>query len=185
MAFLAALPALGGTAAAGTAAAGAAGAVGAAAGASSFFSMGTLLSLGLTGAGALAQISAGNQQSAIYKQQAEQTALNTQLEGIRGRQEALSIKKDRDQKLASINATYAARGGYSGSGTPAQAIIESRKNASEDMDVARFNSSMRQNQYKQQGVNQLSEAKAAKSGGITNALLTVGSSRVAQSLLDI
>jgi len=170
----------GGTAAA----AGAAGTAAAAGAAASTFSMGTLLSLGLTGAGALAQISAGNQQSAMYKFQAKQSDMNAQLEGIRGRQEALQIKKERDQKLASINATYAARGGYVGSGTPAQALIESRKNAAESIDMAMFNSSMKQNQYSNQAASQIAEGKSAKSGGYTNALLTIGQSKVAQSLLD-
>ena len=182
MTFLAAaLPAISGS----TAAATAAGAAGAAATAGAGMSFGTLLSLGLTGAGALAQISAGNQQAAMYKAQAQQSNMNAQLEGLRGRQEALQIKKERDQRLASINATYAARGGYTGSGTPMQAIIESRKNASEDIDMSMFNSGMRKNQYSQQGANQMAEAKSAKQGGITNALLSVGQSRVAQSLLDV
>ncbi len=184
MAFIAPLLATAGTASAGAAAAGAAGTAAAAGAAASTFSMGTLLSLGLTGAGALAQISAGNQQAAMYKQQSRQSEMNAQLEGIRGRQEALQIKKESDQKLASINATYAARGGYVGSGTPAAALIESRKNAAESIDMAMFNSSMTQTQYKNQAANQLAEGKAAKSGGFTNALLTVGQSKVAQSLLD-
>lgn len=183
----------GGTAAA----AGAAGTVGAAltantvaamtaaVGAGSSMGFGTLLSLGMTGIGALGSISGGMQQSAMYKQQAEQAGINAQLEGLKGRQEALAIKKQRDQNLASINATYAARGGYVGSGTPAQAIIESRRNATNDINTAQFNSSMTQSQLRAQSSNYKQEASSARTGGITNAITGIVSSRSVQSLLDI
>lgn len=199
MAFLGPMAAAGGTAAAGAAGAGAftgmtaamggnlvAGAMAAtAAPAISLSSIGSLLTLGLTGAGALATVGAGQMQKSMYNQQAQQANLNARLEGLRGRQEALQLKEQRDANLASINAIYASRGGLTSSGTAARAMDVSRKNAADDIDLAMFNSTMSQQQMRQQASNLRQEGKSAAFYSRANALTQVAGSRSVQSLLDL
>lgn len=147
--------------------------------------VGTLLSVGTGVMGAMSAINAGKAQSSMYKNQAQQYELNAQLEKIKGRQEALTLKQQRDQNIASINATFAARGVYSGSGTAAQASIESRKNAADAIDMAMFNSTMQSSQLRGQAANLRTEARTAKRGGYIDAITGLAKNRGVQSLLDM
>lgn len=151
--------------------------------------VGSLLTIGTGALGAMQTISAARTQSSIHKSQAQQYELNSELEKLKGRQEALTIKQQRDQNLASINATFAARGGFSGSGTPFQAQVESRANAADAIDTAMFNSSMQAGQLKSQANNLRIEAKSAKRAGYIDAFTGLaknnGFGTAIQTLLDV
>jgi hypothetical protein len=143
---------------------------------------GNLLSGLLTGASAFSSIQAGNMQMDILNAQARQADLNARMETLKGKQQALTIRKQLDKDLASMNATFAARGVLAGEGTAAAAEEESRRNAEEDINIARFGAEMGAESDRMQAQQYRMEAGAARSAGVTNALNTITNSRSVRNL---
>ena len=138
-------------------------------------SLPTLLNLGLTGAGTLLQARGSDVQSESLVVQARQQELAGRTEELRGRQQALRISQQRDRDLASTNAIFASRGIVTSSGTPAQAQVESRRQASEDIEIARFGGDTAGTAARITGESLRTEADATRTAGRARALRTVGS----------
>lgn len=141
--------------------------VGASAAAAS--TVGTIAQVGLTAAGALSSLSAGNQQSAAFKLQSQQAELNARAERLKGRQQALNIQSQLDQDLASQNAIFAARGQLAGEGSAAAASSAARDIATANIKQAQFGADISALNAEQRAANLRSEAKSARTGGIVGA----------------
>lgn len=148
-------------------------ATGLGASASTAATIGTVVSVGLTAASAFGSLSAGNQQSANLELQARQADLNARTEKLEGRRAALQIQEQLDRDLASQNALFAARGILEGEGTAAAAKDEATRQATKDIDLARFNSDINAGNAQTRAGIARADAKAAKQQGIFNALDTV------------
>lgn len=133
-------------------------------------STGTLLAVGLGGLSSFAQFQAGRAENAMAKAQARQAEVNARLETVKGRQEALSIKEQRDRTIASINATFAARGGVTTSGTPLTAMRVSERNAQNTLDTNNFNSQMRSLSDRNRASTLRAEGRNAQRIGFMNAI---------------
>lgn len=177
----------GGTAVGTTGLFGAAGSLGAggiiSGAASSLFGSSLLQGL-LTGAGAFGQMQAGNMQASILNMQAQQSELNARMESIKGRTQALQIKKQLDRDLASQNATFAARGVLAGEGSAKAAADISRENAEEDINVAMFGARMGSESDRLQAAQYRAEGSAAKTAGRVEAINTISTYRPVASLLE-
>lgn len=135
--------------------------------------IGTVASVGLTAASAFGSIQAGNQQAAALNMQARQSTLNAGFERIEGRRQSLAIKEQLERDLSSQNALFAARGTLQGEGSSLAAQETAQRNASNDIDLALFNSDIAALNAEQRAANSRSDAKAAKKSGIMDAVGTV------------
>lgn len=142
------------------------------------------LSVAMMGMSVLSSIQAGYAQQSMMNFQATQSSLNAQAEEIKGRQDALKIKENRDKALASLNAGFAARGGITGSGTPFAAMVESNRAASEDINLALFGAQTRAASDISQAAQLKAEGSAAVRGGYMNALSTIARSSPVQNKLS-
>lgn len=142
---------------------------------------GSLLSLGLTGASAFGQIAAGNSSASILNLQAQQAELNARMQGIKGREEALTIKRQLDKDLASQNALFSARGVLQGEGSALAASKTAKANAKADLEVAQFGAEMGSESDKLRASQYRTEAKVARKSGRTEALNTIAGSRTVQN----
>lgn len=138
--------------------------------------VGSLLSGAFTAASAFGQISAGGQQSAIAKAQAQQYELAAKQEELRGREQADNIRRSLQASLASQRAIFGARGISTASGSPRALAAESSNAASRDIEAARFNAGQSAFTLRSQGGQARLEGKAAKMAGYTGALKTIGGS---------
>lgn len=135
--------------------------------------IGTIASVGLTAASAFGSIQAGKQEAAALNLQARQADLNARTERLEGKRQALQIEEQLNRDLASQNALFAARGGLQGEGSAAAAEAISRERATQDIDLARFNTDIAALNAEQRASNARSNAKAAKQQGIFDAITTV------------
>lgn len=135
-------------------------------------------------AGAAGQVSAGNQAAATYKLQAQQEVLNSRLEAVKAEDQANQLRRNLMSNLASANAIFASRGIGQG-GTPEQAKAEASRNASINIEKARFGGDMASGERIVQAGVYRNDARAAKSAGIGNALTTITSSKSLRSMLDL
>jgi hypothetical protein len=131
---------------------------------------GTLLAVGLGGLSSFAQFQAGKTENAMAKAQAKQSEVNARLETVKGKQEALAIKEQRDRTIASINATFASRGGSTTSGSPLTAMRISESNAAGALDTSNFNASMRSLSDRNKAATLRAEGKSAQQIGFINAI---------------
>lgn len=131
---------------------------------------GTLLAVGLGGLSSFAQFQAGRVENAMAKAQARQAEVNARLETVKGKQEALAIKEQRDRTIASINATFASRGGSTASGSPLTAMRISESNAANALDTSNFNASMRSLSDRNRASTLRAEGKSAQQIGFINAV---------------
>lgn len=153
-------------------------------GAATGITAGTLLATGLGGLSSFAQFQAGRAENAMAKAQARQSEVNARLEGVKGRQEALAIKEQRDRTIASINATFASRGGSTTSGSPLTAMRISESNAAGALDTSNFNANMRSLSDRNKAATLRAEGKSAQQIGFVNAL-TNDPSKSFSSLLGV
>lgn len=137
--------------------------------------IGTIASVGLTAASAFSSLQAGNAEASSLKLQARQSDLNARAERLQGRQQALAISERLSQDLASQNALFGARGQLSGEGSAEAAREKAKSNASSDIKAAQFNSELTALSAEQRSSNARSDATAAKSGGVFDAIKAVGS----------
>lgn len=144
---------------------------------------GGLLSGGLTAASMFGSIAGGFQESAILKYQAKQSDLNASYEKLKGRQQALTIKRQLTQDLASQNAIFTSRGVLTGEGSALAAQESSRQNASDDIETARFGADMNAAAETAQAAQYRSAASTAKLSGFMSAGKTFAGSRAGMSLL--
>ena len=142
---------------------------------------GSLLNLGLTAASAFGQVQAGNSSAAILNMQAQQAELNARMETIKGRESALTIKKQLDKDLASQNALFSARGVLQGEGSALAANKTAKANAKADIEVAQFGAEMGSESDKLRASQYKTGAKAAKKSGKTEAINTIASNRTVQN----
>lgn len=145
---------------------------------------GSLLSGLLTGASAFGQMQAGNMSAELLNIQAQQSELSARMETVKGRQQALQIRKELDRNLASQNATFAARGTLAGEGSSAAAADASRKNAAEDIEIATFGAAMGSESEKLEAAQYRAKGANAKTAGTINAIKTVSNYRPVASLLE-
>nr|DAQ81605.1 MAG TPA: hypothetical protein [Caudoviricetes sp.] len=139
--------------------------------------IGTIASIGLTAASAFSSINAGKQQAASLKLQARQQTANALSDRLQGRQQALQLQEQLDRDLASQNAMFAARSTLQGEGSALAAQETAQKNATRDIDLARFNADISALSNEQAAANSRADAKAAKTKGYMDALQTIGSYR--------
>lgn len=127
--------------------------------------------------GAFGQIGAGQQESAAYKNQANQEILNARLEKVKAEDTANEIRRSLLTNLSTANAMFASRGIGLGSGTPETAKSVGATNASKNIEKAKFGGDMA---YSDRMVNagQLRlNAGASRRAGIFGAITTLASSR--------
>lgn len=165
-------------------AAGASGTGGIITGALSSLGGGSLLSGLLTGASAFGQLAAGDMSASLMNLQAQQSELSARYETIKGRQQALQIRKELDRNLASQNATFAARGSLAGEGSSAAAAEASKINAAEDIDLATFGAAMGSESERFEAAQYRAKGASAKTAGTVNAIKTVANYRPVASLLE-
>jgi hypothetical protein len=145
---------------------------------------GTLLAVGLGGLSSYAQFQKGRTENEMAKAQARQADVNARLETVKGKQEGLAIKEQRDRTIASINATFAARGGSTNSGSPLTAMRISENNAANALDTSNFNSSMRSLSDRNRASTLRAEGKSAQQIGFIKAV-TNDPSKSFSSLLGV
>ncbi|MGB0817416.1 MAG: hypothetical protein ACPGQQ_00825 [Candidatus Puniceispirillaceae bacterium] len=137
--------------------------------------IGTVLSVGLTAASAFSSFSAGNQQSESLLLQSQQASLNARAERLEGRRQSLAIQEQLDADLASQNAIFAARGVLQGEGSAEAAKEAATKNATRDIELARFNADVNAGNAETRAAIAESDAAAAKKKGVFDAVGTIGS----------
>lgn len=142
----------------------------------------SLLSGAMTAASAFGQVQAGNTNAAMLNLQAQQADLNARMQTIKGREEALTIKRQLDKDLSSQNALFSARGILQGEGSAAAAVSQSRKNAKEDIDVAMFGANTGSESDRLRAAQYRTEAKVSRASGRTEALNTIGNSRTFRNI---
>lgn len=130
----------------------------------------TLIGVGIGGLSSFAQFQKGKTENEMAKAQARQADVNARLETVKGKQEGLAIKEQRDRTIASINATFAARGGSTNSGSPLTAMRISENNAANALDTSNFNSSMRSLSDRNRASTLRAEGKSAQQIGFINAI---------------
>lgn len=131
---------------------------------------GTMLAVGAGALSSFAMFKQGQTENAMAKAQARQADVNAKLEDVKGRQEALAIKEQRDRTIASINASFAARGGVTTSGTPFAGQVISEKNAATMLDTANFNSRMRSLSDTNRAATLRAEGRSAQQIGFLRAV---------------
>lgn len=145
---------------------------------------GSLLTGGLTAASAFSSIQSGNQQSAALNMQARQSTLNAGFERLEGRRQSLAIQEQLERDLSSQNALFAARGTLQGEGSSLAAKETAKRNASNDIDLALFNSDIAGLNAEQRASNSKLNAAAKKTEGGVEALRTVSGYKPVKSLLE-
>jgi hypothetical protein len=138
--------------------------------ASTAATIGTIASVGMTAASSFGSLSAGSAQADALNIQARQSSLNARTERLEGRRQSLAIQEQLDKDLASQNAIFAARGVLEGEGSAEAASEAAKKNASRDINLARFNSELTALSDDQSAANSRADAKAAKQQGIFDAV---------------
>lgn len=144
--------------------------------------VGTIASVGLTAASAFGSVSAGQQQQQALDIQSQQSQLNARVERLKGREQALQVRRNLDRELASQNALFAARGQLQGEGTSAAAEKVSRERATESIENARFNTEISAGNAQNRAAIARSEGRAARSAGTFGAIRAVGTFRRPPSL---
>lgn len=120
----------------------------------------------LVGAGTTASLIGMAQGYEASKMQAKQAELASRQEELRGRQSALAVKSNLEKTLASQNAIFAARGISLSSGTPTTLSQQSIKQASYDIDAARFGAGQASDALKAQARQYKLEGKAKIASGV-------------------
>lgn len=144
---------------------------------------GTLLQGALTGASAFSQVSAGKSTAGLMTLNAQQAELNAQMETLKGRESALTIKAQLNKDLAGQNALFSSRGVLQGEGSSLAAQSLSKKNATADLNVAQLGADVGSESDRLRAAQYRTEGKTAIQTGNSDALATVGKNRVVQSLL--
>jgi hypothetical protein len=134
--------------------------------------------------GAAMQAQSGKMQAQQYKLQAQQSTINARIEKVNAEEKANEIRRNLMANLGSANATFAARGIGIGSGTPEQARTESAKNASLNIEKARFGGTMASNEKLLQASQDRINASSAKSSGYSAGLTSLAGSKSIRSLLE-
>lgn len=142
-------------------------------GASTASTIGTVLSVGLTAAGAFGSLQAGEVQSQSLNIQARQAGLNSRIEQLEGKRQAARLQEQLNKDLASQNALFASRGILEGEGSALAAREAAKENATKDIDLARFNADIASLSSDQRAANLRSDAKAAKTQGRIGAVKAV------------
>lgn len=128
--------------------------------------MAAALPFALVGVSAAASLIGGIQGFQASKMQAKQAELASRQEELRGRQSALAVKSNLEKTLASQNAIFAARGISLSSGTPTTLSQQSIKQASYDIDAARFGAGQASDALKAQARQYKLEGKAKIASGV-------------------
>lgn len=144
-----------------------------AAGTLASISLTSAVGAGLTAASAFSSIQAGQQQADALKIQARQSGLNARTERLEGRRQSLQIQDQLERDLASQNALFAARGVLQGEGSAEAAKEEATRQATRDIDLARFNTDIAALNAEQRAANARADASAAKKQGIFDAIGTI------------
>lgn len=131
-------------------------------------------SLLLTGASAGFSIISGLQESQELKFQAKQADQQSRLENIKAKETANQIRTQLNADLASANATFSSRGILPGSGSALNAQIQSKANASRDIETALFGGRTNAAQLKSQAEQYKSSAKSSVIKGFGQAAVTAG-----------
>ena len=122
-------------------------------------------------------IKSGLDQSASLVEQSKQAKLNARFEKIKGRDQALQIKEQLENDLASQNAIFASRGSLSGEGSALAALNVSKANATRDIDIARFNTEINVQNANSRAANLRGQASASLLKGISGAFGSIGSAQ--------
>lgn len=145
----------------------------------------TLLSgIGSVG-GALGQIGAGNQMNATARMQANQELLNARMEKVKAEDTANQLRRNLISNISSANAIFQSRGIGTGSGTPEQAKAEATRNATINIDKARFGGDFASNERIMQAGVYRADGKASKRAGYGAAIDTLSNSKSLRTLLDM
>lgn len=123
----------------------------------------------LTGISAGAKIISGFQQAGALEAQAKEREFQGRVEALRAKEQATSLRENLQRDLASANATFAARGVLTTSGTPQHAMIESREAATRDIDIARFGGLLQQGSASREAFNLRGQKRGAIIGGLGSA----------------
>jgi hypothetical protein len=134
--------------------------------------------------GSALQIQSGNLESQRYKMQAEQNVLNARVEKLNAEEKANEIRRNLLSNLSSAKATFASRGVVTSSGTPLQAATEAAKNASVNIEKARFGGTIAANEKIAQAQQDKISGKSARMSGYGAAADTLSKSKSIRSLLE-
>lgn len=134
---------------------------------------GSLLSGVMTAASVFGQIKSSSMQAQAMDMQARQSEMQARNELLRGRQTSLLIRQQLEKDLAGASASFAARGVLQGEGSSQAAQDQSRKDATQDINIAMYGANMgatsetmKANQYRIEG-------KATKTLGYAKAATTL------------
>ena len=131
-------------------------------------SVGTILSVG----SAVSSIAGGMQANQTAKIQARQLELAGRQEELKGRDDAVRIKQRLNAALASQNAIFGARG-LAPSGTPTILRSEASNQASQDIELARFNAGQSASAMRTQALQVKQDGKGELLKGFGSAATSV------------
>ncbi len=137
-------------------------------------SIGQILSGAFSAFSALSSISEGRADAALFESQALQADFAARAEILKGRADALDLKRALNLQLAN-NLVAAGASGITSEGSVGAAQDSAQRQAELQLGLTRDEAEVRAGQRRQQARQFRLEASAAKRGGITKAIGTLGS----------